>query len=214
MSERLWPKIVSILRVMHDDVGKWYYTRELAKLAEVSTWTVSTRFSKLVDESLLEERREGREKYYKLNLANPRTRKYCELFEVEKREGFYKTNRGLSYGLRDLAERTLDFIPEVQSIILFGSTARGQATERSDVDLLVLIPNVAEERFKELMGDVDRLAGEVAGRHPVKFAPVTMSMRDFEIDLRERNRLAVDVLEDGIVLLGEERYYRLLSKVT
>jgi len=213
MSLRLWPKIVSILRVMHDDIGKWYYTRELAKLAEVSTWTISTRFSRLVEEELVKERREGREKYYKLNLVNPRTRKYCELFEVEKREGFYKTNRRLSYGLKDLTERVLDFIPEVQSIILYGSTARGEATERSDVDLLALVPNVSKERFKELMDAVDQLAMEVAGRHPVKLAPITMRLEDFETGLKEGSRLARDIIEDGIVLLGEERYYRLLSKV-
>jgi len=198
---------------MHGDVGKWYYTRELARMAKVSTWTISTRFSRLVEEGLINERREGREKYYKLNLANPRTRKYCELFEVEKREGFYKANRRLSYGLSDLVERALDFIPELQSIILFGSTARGQATERSDVDLLVLVPNVAEERFKGLMDAVDQLSSEVAGRHPVKLTPITMRMEDFEADLTKRSRLAVDVMMDGIVLLGEGRYYRLLSKV-
>jgi len=182
-------------------------------MAKVSTWTISTRFSRLVEEGLINERREGREKYYKLNLSNPRTRKYCELFEVEKREGFYKANRRLSYSLSDLAERALDFIPEIQSIILFGSTARGQTTERSDVDLLVLLPNVAEERFKELMDAVDRLSSEVAGRHPVKLAPIAMRMEDFETNLIKRNRLVVDVITDGIVLLGEGRYYRLLSKV-
>lgn len=92
MSEVLTPKVMSILRTMHLSTGKCHYTRELAKLAEVSTWVVSKEFSKLGRHGMVQQRSEGREKFFKLNLANPRTRKLCELFETEKREKFYSAN--------------------------------------------------------------------------------------------------------------------------
>jgi len=213
MSESLTPKVISILRAMHSNMKEWYYTRELAKLAKVSLWSVSRQFSRLVKDGMVNERLEGRERFYSLNLANAKTRKICELFETEKRGDFLKKNRRLAWALEDFSKEASDFIPEIQSIILFGSVARGQTTPRSDVDVLVLVPNYGEERFKELMDSLDKLAGEVGGRHPTKLVPVVMTAKDFEQGLKEKKRFATDVLKDGIVLFGEERYYHLLSKV-
>ena len=213
MSESLTPKVMSILRTMYSNLEKWYYTRELAKLAKVSSWTVSRRFSRLVNEGMVEQRLEGREKFYRINLSNARTRKICELFETEKRENFLKKNRRTAWVLEDFTKKAYDFVPEVQSIILFGSVARGQATPTSDIDVLVLVPSYREDMFKKSMNSVDRLARQVSGRYPAKLVPVTMISKDFEQSLKDRKRFAIDVLKDGIVLFGEERYYHLLSKV-
>jgi len=213
MSELLTPKILLILKTMSKDLNKWYYTRELAKLSKVSLGTVSSEFSKLVKEGLIEQKVEGQEKYYKLNLANPRTRKLCELFETDKREGLFKENRRLAWILEDFMKRVSEFVPETQSIILFGSAARGQITPKSDIDLLVLTTDSQEQQFKKLMDSIDKLAGEIGGRHPAKLAPVVMMMKDFEKSIKDKKRFAVDVLKDGVVLFGQERYYLLLSRV-
>jgi len=213
MSELLTPKILLILKTMSKNLNKWYYTRELAKLSKVSLGTVSSEFSKLVKEGLIEQKVEGQEKYYKLNLANPRTRKLCELFETDKREGLFKENRRLAWILEDFMKRVYGFVPETQSIILFGSAARGQITPKSDIDLLVLTTDSQEQQFKKLMDSIDKLAGEISGRHPAKLAPVAMMIKDFEKSIKDKKRFAVDVLKDGVVLFGQERYYLLLSKV-
>jgi len=199
---------------MIKDLSKWYYTRELAKVSKVSLGIVSSEFRKLAKEGLVLQKTEGQEKYYKLNLANSRTRKLCELFEIERKEGFYKENRRLAWVLEDFTKRVSDFAPEVQSIILFGSAARSQVTARSDIDVLVLAPNSEEKEFKSLMDSVDKLANEVSGRYPSRLVPVVMMTKDFEQGIRDRKRFTADVLKDGIVLFGQERYYHLLSKVS
>nr|MDO8134025.1 nucleotidyltransferase domain-containing protein [Candidatus Njordarchaeum guaymaensis] len=213
MSELLTPKVILLLKTMAKDLGKWYYTRELAKLSNVGLGTVSSEFRKLAKDGLLEFKTEGQEKYYKLNLANPKTRKMCELFETEKREKFFKENRRLAWILEDLTKKASDFVPEVQSVVLFGSMARGEATQRSDIDVLVIVPDYDEQKFKQLMDSIDNLAREVSGIHPTRLAAVVMSMKDFEQGLRDKKRFAADVLKDGIVLFGEGRCYHLLSKV-
>lgn len=212
MSELLTPKIILILKTMSRDRSRWYYTRELAKLSKVSLGTVSSEFSKLAKEGMVEQKTEGQEKYYKLNLTNSKTRKLCELFENDKKEKLYNENRRLAWILEDFTKKVSDFAPEVQSIILFGSAARGQVTARSDIDILVLVPN-SEDQFKKLMNSVDKLAGGVSGRHPAKLVPIVMMTKDFEESIRDKKRFAVDVLKDGVVLFGQERYYNLLSRV-
>jgi predicted nucleotidyltransferase len=213
MSELLTPKVILILKTMSKDLSRWYYTRELAKLSRVGVGTVSSEFNKLAKEGLVEQKTEGQEKYYKLNLTSPRTRKLCELFEVDKREKLYKEKRRVAWVLEDFTKRVSDFAPEVQSVILFGSVARGEATPRSDIDILVIAPNSGEERFNELMNAVDRLAAEASGRHPAKLVPIVMMTKDFEKSIKDKKRFAADILKDGIVLFGQERYYHILSRV-
>ena len=213
MSEVLTPKVLAVLKVMHDDLQRWYYTRELARLSKTGKTTISDEFPKLVKQAILNQRAEGREVFYKLNLANPITRKLCELFETEKREEFYKENKRLSWALQDFSKRVFDFLPQVQSIVLFGSASRGEMTKTSDVDILVIVPNLPQESFNQLMKDVDKLAGDVAAIYPLNLAPIAMTTKDFETAVREKKRMAQDVLRDGLILFGEDRYLMLLSRV-
>lgn len=213
MSEELTAKVITILRAMHPDFEKWFYTRELASLAKVSTWVVSREFSRLVKKGVIREKREGQQKYYTLNIANPKTRALCQLFESERREELYKSNRRLSWALEEFSKRVFDFMPQVQCLVLFGSAARGEMTKTSDVDILVVVPNLPQESFNELMRHVDRLAREVAAVYPLSLAPITMTVKDFEAALREKRRIAQDVLRDGLIFFGEDRYLMLLSRV-
>jgi predicted nucleotidyltransferase len=213
MSETLTAKVISILRVMHPHFGSWFYTRELAKLAKVSTWVVSREFSKLVKEGIIKQKAEGREKYYTLDISSPKTRALSQLFESERRERLYNSNRRLSWALEELAKRFLDILPDVQCLILFGSAARGEMTKTSDVDLLAIVPSLPQDAFNKLMKKVDGTTREVAGIYPLNLSTITMTMRDFESALREKKRIAEDVIRDGVVVFGEDRYMRLLAKV-
>jgi len=213
MSEYLTPKVLAVLRAMHSDLRKWRYTRELARISKAGKSTISDQFPKLVKLGILDQRNEGREVYYRLRLTSARTRKLCELFETEKREGFYGKSRRLAWALQDFTKRMFDFLPQVQSVILFGSAARGQLTRTSDIDLLAIVPNVEQKAFNELMKSVDKIAHDVNATYGFPFSVVTMTIKDFETAVREKKRIAQDVRHDGIVLFGEERYYQLLSRL-
>jgi len=213
MSERLTPKVVAALRAMHSNLLKWHYTREIAKLSGTGKSTISDEFPRLAKQGILLQRTEGREVYYRLNLTNPNARKLAELFEIERRQKFYRVNRRLSWALQDYAKNIFNFLPEVQSVILFGSAARGQLTKASDVDLLVVVPNLQQQSFNELMKSVNRLAADSRGKYGFQLSAVHMTIKDFETAFRERKRITEDIAQEGIVLFGEERYYALLSRL-
>ena len=211
MSEVLTPRVLAALKTMHGDLQRWYYTRELSRLSAAGRSTISGEFPTLVKQGILRHKTEGREVFYMLNLGNPKTRKLCELFETEKREKYYQQNRRLSWALQEFSKRVFDFLSEIQSVVLFGSAARSQLTKTSDVDMLVLAPNLKQEPFNELMKSVDKLAAEVRGLYGYPLSAVTMTVKDFETAFREKKRIAQDVFREGIVLFGEERYYMLLA---
>jgi predicted nucleotidyltransferase len=214
MSELLTSRSLWLVKTMHSHgLDKWVYTRELAELAKVSTSTASTECRKLSKQGILLSKMEGREKSYKINLSNPAARKLYELFETERREEFYRKNRRLAWALQDFAKRVFDFLPQIQFVVLFGSAARGQLAKTSDVDLLVVVPTMEQEAFNKLMKSVDSLAAETRGTYGFALSAVTMTLKDWEAAIREKKRVAQDVMREGIVLFGEDRHYQLLSRV-
>lgn len=56
--------------------------------------------------------------------------------------------------LRTLAE-TLGGIPEVDRVILFGSRARGDARERSDIDLAIEAPRADAHAWSRIVETID-----------------------------------------------------------
>lgn len=211
MLQSLTSKSMDVLSMMHKNLEKWYYTNELARKVGVSSYTVSVNLSKLAKEGLVAVKKEGREKYYRINLKNPEAKKLCELFEIQRRETFYSNNRRLGWALQEFAKNLSNFLPQVQATVLFGSAARGEATKASDVDVLVLVPTLKEQGFRQLSKNVDEIASKVRSRFPVRFSPVVVTLEDFKKGLGEGQRFATDVRHDAIVIFGEDRYYATLA---
>lgn len=59
----------------------------------------------------------------------------------------------------------LSAVRGVQSIVLFGSAARGTATEESDIDILIECPEESEDAVRRVLYDL-------ASRYDVRFSPI------------------------------------------
>ena len=65
----------------------------------------------------------------------------------------------------EAARIQLSAVGGVQSIVLFGSAARGTATEDSDIDILIECPEEAEDAVRRVLYDL-------GSRYDVRFSPV------------------------------------------
>lgn len=54
-----------------------------------------------------------------------------------------------SSNLKELHQLFMSY-PEIEQTILFGSRARGDFSERSDIDLIIKAPNISKERWIDL----------------------------------------------------------------
>lgn len=79
-------------------------------------------------------------------------------------------------------------------VVLFGSRARGTATETSDADLLVVMPSIPGETFA---GRLARVASDVQPRIPVDL--LVYSPDEFA-SIRVSRRFVRDALAEGRVL--------------
>lgn len=99
--------------------------------------------------------------------------------------------------LQDFAARVrARFGARLRELTLFGSRARGEAREDSDVDVLVVVDDLTGAEAREL----GYLSGDILTAHDVVLSPLALSTARMAT-LRERERLiAAEVARDGIPL--------------
>jgi predicted nucleotidyltransferase len=99
--------------------------------------------------------------------------------------------------IREFIARARDLLgANLRSVRLFGSRARGEGHERSDLDIAVLVSPEGRARRHALYD----LAFDVGLAHGVELAPLVLEERRFQ-ELKDRERLiARDIEIEGIPL--------------
>ena len=83
-----------------------------------------------------------------------------------------------------------------ERVILFGSYAKGNATDDSDVDLLVVAPT--KERYFERMASVRRLIRDL--RDGLAVSPIVLTPRELERRRQAGDPFVREILETGVTL--------------
>lgn len=115
----------------------------------------------------------------------------------------------------ETATRLLAAFPDaIQAIVLYGSVARGDANEHSDIDLLVITPAAAdyETRYK-----IDEIAYDVSWERDNIALVQLMMMPEIGFvteAITYRSYFASDIMEQGIVLYDDGGYLNLKRTMT
>lgn len=88
------------------------------------------------------------------------------------------------------------FGSRLRMVRLFGSWARAQATEDSDVDVAVVVDGLTRDESRDAVDD----AVEVELAKDVTLSPFIVSGEHFDLLLRRERRIARDILEEGVPL--------------
>jgi len=115
----------------------------------------------------------------------------AELLQTRNREA----NTRLPELLDEVAFSIESVHPEC-TIILFGSYARGDASEVSDLDICVLVPELTSRR--EDMA-VDAMCAIPDG-FPLPYDLVLYTFAEFEEDKQNKNLLGHRIFRDGVIL--------------
>lgn len=86
------------------------------------------------------------------------------------------------------------FGERIESIVLFGSYARGEGRDESDVDVLI----IGDLKLDEVID----VAYPIFLRYGVYISPIVMSRNYFEMLKAERSGFIENVLREGVVLHG------------
>ena len=110
-----------------------------------------------------------------------------------------------------LVERLLDRIrDEVHSVILFGSVARGEANDNSDIDLYIISKDNSDtrRRIENICAEVQKESGDTAPIHRL----ITDKMMFYtEASICRCNR-TMNIINQGIVLHDDGSYKSILKE--
>jgi predicted nucleotidyltransferase len=88
------------------------------------------------------------------------------------------------------------FGPRVRDLRLFGSRARGEGHEDSDLDVLTVVDDLNRHERREVW----EYTGDILTNHDVIVGGLTMSTADW-LDLRARERrIVTEIDRDGVAL--------------
>ncbi len=118
------------------------YLRKLSEKIKVNVFTTKEIVDALLEENLLIERKLGKLRMLRANTESVLFRQlkvYYTLFKLER---------------SGIIEYLLKHLSGVSSILLFGSAAKGEDTEKSDIDILVICRKKTKlnlEKFEKLL---------------------------------------------------------------
>ncbi len=104
--------------------------------------------------------------------------------------------------LKELGER-------IDSIILYGSMARGEATKDSDIDILII------GKDKNNWKRVSEIAYEIDFENEFKtfITTIFLTREEFEHGIKVCSPFIYDVIKEGVVLYDNGTYKRICEKV-
>lgn len=171
------------------DYGQRLHASEIARLLNLPQKTVFRKLNYLQKERLLDYQREGKNKYYFLNLKLVSSFSLLQIIESYKEILFLSKKTALTLLLNELSLK--------HSIILFGSYVKGRAKEGSDVDLVIL-------------GRKSEMINSIIKKYPFEVNPHFISLELFKKRLKEEQPLAKEIARDHVLFGEKEKIIRML----
>ena len=148
------------------------HTRELARQSGFAEASIRQELASLTELDIIESRRDGNRRYFKANKRHP-------LF-VDIRQVVMKTR-----GIVPLLKEALD-IPSIQCAFIFGSTATGTLSAKSDVDLVVIGDINLRQLSSLLMKPSEIVAREIN--------PHLLSPREYQDRMKKQDHFVTHVI--------------------
>ncbi len=179
------------------------YVRQVKKAVKLSEHTLLKYFSSLEKRKMLSSRKEGNLKIYEVIVESALVKVFFSYFDLERLETIeYKRRKAVKM-----------FIEEVKNIkipyfsLLFGSTAKGNYTAKSDIDLIV----VFEILEKEVSEKIERIKKDIFAETGIKVNSIVMPLDEFLKEKKNKKNYALqDAITSGYPVFGNQLYYEVL----
>lgn len=184
-----------IVLIFLENNGKDFTIRELAKSVKVDYKSVYISVDNLHKAGVLEKRKVGNSSLCKLGKNFN-----SALFKVEnhrKDEALKNSDLKIIYNEIRKKIQTPFYI-----CLLFGSYAKGKATKKSDIDIIV----VAEDKDA-----IEKEFNSIIQTTPLPIHMLTFTKKEFVDNFSKGNTVVNEAIEKNIILYGIEAYYRLLG---
>lgn len=120
-------------------------------------------------------------------------------YSLNKKNAFVKKHPSIWKAVEEFISKA-----KLEMAVLFGSYSKGEAKERSDVDVLCINGN----------SEAEKIALSLRHKYNLKITPVIVNKDDFRNIRSDNPELWEEIVKFGIILKGQELFYDLVYPFT
>ena len=181
------------------------YVRQIKKAVKLSEHTLLKYLNSLEKRKMLSSRKEGNLKIYEVDLKSALVKVFFSYFDIEKQETLeYKRGKAIKMLVKELKAIKIPYF-----VLLFGSTAKGNYTPKSDVDIIVVCDSVK----KTIAHKIENIKKQIAAETGLKINNIIMKLEEFLKEKENQQNYALqDAITSGYPVFGNQLYYEVIFK--
>lgn len=180
---------VAILRILYR--GTELTGREIARKADLSPRAAQQALQELYATGVIHRKAVGASYLFSLNRSR---------YVVEKiLSPLFESEQGLGAAMIEELRKALP-AKGIISIILFGSVARGENKQGSDLDAMVVVENFLDVR--KITAGIQNKGGGFLAKFGMMLSPHVIRRRDFASRFDKKDKLILNVIKEGRVIFG------------
>jgi predicted nucleotidyltransferase len=178
---------IKILRLLLNNKDQEYCLDDIAKYTGMSCGTIYPSLKELLEARVITQRKVGRSLLYTINKTHILFPQIKELIHLEKKS------------LRRVAEQFVVSLDKkgIVAIILFGSVARAEFNEKSDIDILIVY------RHKNVKEEIDLLVDKFLEIYDVHVVPLFLTKPEVLERIKRFDNFLITLINEGQLLYGE-----------
>jgi predicted nucleotidyltransferase/predicted transcriptional regulator len=191
--ELMKEKRLEVLKYLVNNKEKSFSINEIAENVDVSYKTVQVFIDTLEEFGFIESEKHGRTRIVSVNQDSPFLKVFERLGEIDS-QPFREV-------AEDFAEEITGRCPEeIESVILFGSVARGLPVSGSDIDILILVKD--KEAVDEVNDEAWSLRDKYLDKEGLPINIITQAVQAFNRELIHQQPLESRIKQEGEALKG------------
>lgn len=189
---------LKVVGLLARDIEKRFTINEIAGALGQHYSFVHRVVNRLSEDGVIIKTKAGKAYLCSMDIKNEKTRALIQLNEIEKREKA-DMDKVLKLVLDDFVKSLEPVNKNIVSIILFGSYAKGTATEESDIDVLLISKGKL---------DIEKITKQIYAKYGKEISPVIMSPGEFK---RQKNDVLIrEIVAEHYVLYGIENFVNMV----
>ncbi|MBI4439598.1 nucleotidyltransferase domain-containing protein [Candidatus Woesearchaeota archaeon] len=202
--------LLKIIGLMRAELGKGLTILEISKRLKIGYRPAYNHINEMEKEGIIQVERVGSSKQCRLNASNQKARHLLESLDISRKEELYQLHPKLKATVESLISKlATQFMSKIQSIVLFGSYAKGTSTKQSDIDLLFIVSSLKDKSLREA---IERESASYQYSHNIKISPLITDIEELKKMLKAKELNAgKEAKEHGVSLYGHEMFWRIVS---
>ncbi len=182
---------IKILRAMMRNEERAYSLDDVAKLTGLSCGAAYPAIQQMLESRFIIKRKAGKTPLYQINKSHFLMKPVRRILNVEK------------YGYVGIARRFSDKLGKkgVYAVVLFGSAARGEITEKSDIDILVVCDGPEAKK-----AEASKIAGKLLEKYDVEISVIAIGLNEVNKRVKKFDNFIINVFNEGILLFGDNKW--------